>query len=147
VEAGTHDELISRAERGEGNGVYWAMWQKQIKAEKLQRRKSMGEKELGGTDEEIEGKEVGVAGPSASSEEGSVPVTPLAQPVRDSDSDIPSTRPSTSESHTSGIVLPEADHGLSRNSSRGSAGRRKGKEVDETEPLLANSASSKTGKT
>ena len=101
----------------------------------------MGEKDSEGTDEEIEGKE-GVAGPSASSEEGSVPVTPL---VRDSDSDIPSTRPSTSESQdTTEIVPPEAEHGLSRSSSgRASAGRRKGKEVGETEPLLSDTASSK----
>lgn len=43
VEQGTHEELISRSEKGEG-GIYWAMWQKQVKAEKLQRRKSQGEK-------------------------------------------------------------------------------------------------------
>jgi hypothetical protein len=139
VEAGTHDALISAAERGEGKGVYWTMWQKQIKAEKLQRRKSLGEKEIG-TDEETDGKE-GVAGPSGSSEEGSVPVTPLVQPVRDTDSDIPSTRPSTTESqHTSDVPM-EGEHGSSGNLS--GAGRRKGKEVGETEPLLAGKGKSK----
>src|SRR5271169_6846594 len=35
VEAGTHEELIALAER-EGGGVYWAMWQKQIRAERSQ---------------------------------------------------------------------------------------------------------------
>src|SRR5205085_12109570 len=52
VEAGTHDELIAMAERGEG-GVYWAMWQKQIKAEKI-RRKSMGEQEKESAGEETD---------------------------------------------------------------------------------------------
>jgi ATP-binding cassette, subfamily B, vacuolar membrane transporter HMT1/ACLQ len=140
VEAGTHDELISAAERGEGKGIYWTMWQKQIKAEKLQRRKSMGEKDVV-TDEETDGKEGG-AGPSASSEEGSAPVTPLVQPVRDTDSDLPSTRPSSSESqNTSDVVPTEGEHGSS--GSLSGAGRRKGKEVGETEPLLSAKAKSK----
>ena len=60
VEAGTHEELISLAERGEG-GVYWQMWQKQIKAEKKAQRRTLAEKGEGGesavvTDDSEEGE-------------------------------------------------------------------------------------------
>lgn len=140
MESGSHEELISRAERGEGPGMYWAMWQKQIKAEKLQRRKSQGEKDkdlesaVVTTDEEtdaggistpvqvpaVDGVGTGslpavVAGASSSDGE-SVAGTPA--PVEDSG---PSTRPSTAESDaqvsTSELIPPEETH-LSRSSSQ-----------------------------
>jgi ABC-type glutathione transport system ATPase component len=143
VESGSHEELISRAERGEGPGMYWAMWQKQIKAEKLQRRKSQGEKDkdlesaVVTTDEEtdaggistpvqvpaVDGVRTGsllavVGGPSSSDEE-SVAGTPFV-PAEVEDSG-PSTRPSTAESDaqvsTSELIAPEETH-LSRSSSQ-----------------------------
>jgi ABC-type glutathione transport system ATPase component len=141
VEAGSHDELIAQAERGEGPGMYWAMWQKQIKAEKLQRRKSQGEKELESavvtTDEEtdaggsvqqgvgpaVDGVGTGTpavvaAGPSSSDGE-SVAGTPYVhETVEDSG---PSTRPSTAGSEavasTSELVQSEEAQ-LSRSSSQ-----------------------------
>jgi ABC-type multidrug transport system ATPase subunit len=165
VEAGTHDELISLAERGEG-GVYYSMWQKQIKAEKQQRRKSMGEKDLTPTDEETDGNA------EMSTTADPVPVatgTPAAAhlvteaPVQDSESDIASTRPSTSDSQshesTSELNVHEQEEILSRTSSlrgpsplarsdsggsrfnklRDTMKRKKGKEVDEMESLLPGS--------
>ena len=149
VEAGTHDELIAMAERGEG-GVYWAMWQKQIKAEKI-RRKSRGEDEKESAEEETDvevgasvangnhGKSFGEgSGARVSSEEGSIPVTPLvaATEVSDVPSTISSTRPSTAESHI--------EENPSRSSSQ-SPMRGKGKETnnDETEPLLGHAGSKK----
>lgn len=112
VEAGSHEELISMAERGEGKGVYWAMWQKQIKAEKHQRRKSQGENKEGedggsstedtdtntesvqedqhstttvsATNEIVGISDVPAAAPGpVSSQEESVPLTPSVQSMRD----------------------------------------------------------------
>ena len=149
VEAGTHDELIAMAERGQG-GVYWAMWQKQIKAEKI-RRKSMGEQEKESAGEEtdvdagasskgiggIKGVTSEVAG--GSSEEGSVPVTPLvaATEVSDVPSTVTSTRPSTAESQ----LEPRR---ASQSPTRGN----KGKQIDteETEPLLGTAKSKQMNK-
>jgi ATP-binding cassette, subfamily B, vacuolar membrane transporter HMT1/ACLQ len=68
VESGTHEELILAAERGEGKGVYYAMWQKQIRAEKLQRRKSASEKAgLISADEDTDS----ISEPSSTSESSS----------------------------------------------------------------------------
>jgi ATP-binding cassette, subfamily B, vacuolar membrane transporter HMT1/ACLQ len=151
VEAGTHDELIAMAERGEG-GVYWAMWQKQIKAEKI-RRKSMGENEKESAGEETD-VEVGVSGNTgnhgdvsgaggggvsgaggSSEEDGSIPVTPLvaATEVSDVPSTVSSTRPSTAESQD----VEQPSRGVSQSPTR----RNKGKETEneETEPLLGKS--------
>lgn len=146
VESGTHDELIARAERGEGPGMYWAMWQKQIKAEKLQRRKSQGEKDLESpvvtTDEEetdvgASGPQKGVvvqavdavgtgtpavvAGGPSSSDGESVAGTPLGGLAMVEESGA-STRPSTAESEdpaasTSDLVASEEAQ-LSRSSSQ-----------------------------
>ena len=144
VESGSHEELISRAERGEGPGMYWAMWQKQIKAEKLQRRKSQGEKDkdlesaVVTTDEEetdaggistpvqvstVDGGGAGshlavVAGASSSDGESVAGIPLVPAEVEDSG---PSTRPSTAESDaqvsTSELIPPEETH-LSRSSSQ-----------------------------
>lgn len=150
MEAGTHDELIAMAERGEG-GVYWAMWQKQIKAEKI-RRKSMGEQEKESAGEEtdvdagassrgISGNKGGIGeAAGGSSEEGSVPVTPLVGATEASDvpSTVSSTRPSTAESQE-----PEP-RSASQSPTRGN----KGKQIDneETEPLLGTTKSKKKNK-
>jgi ATP-binding cassette, subfamily B, vacuolar membrane transporter HMT1/ACLQ len=130
VEAGTHEELIAMAERGEG-GVYWAMWQKQIKAQKQQRRKSLGEKdgEEVVTDEEIESNSEN--GPSVVVESNDVPAV-----------QIPDTRLSTEESQNASTADGQP---LSRNSSQNSEGgdsrrfKRNGKDVEESEPLLPSS--------
>ena len=146
MEAGSHDELIARAERGEGPGMYWAMWQKQIRAEKLQRRKSQGEKELESlvvtTDEEtdaggsvqqgvgpaVDGVGTGTPavvtdGPSSSDGESVAGTLHVHEAVEDSG---PSTRPSTAESEavastsellTSELVQSEEAQ-LSRSSSQ-----------------------------
>jgi ATP-binding cassette, subfamily B, vacuolar membrane transporter HMT1/ACLQ len=150
VEAGTHDELIAMAERGQG-GVYWAMWQKQIKAEKI-RRKSMGENEKESAGEETDmdagasstaiGGKKGGSGEAdgVSSEEGSVPVTPLVAAMETSDvsSTVSSTRPSTAESQE---AEPQS---ASQSPNRGN----KGKQIDngETEPLLGTTTSKKKNK-
>jgi ABC-type glutathione transport system ATPase component len=166
VEAGTHDELISKAERGEG-GVYWTMWQKQIKAEKLQRRKSKGEKDMEPTDEETDATELSAAVPVDTSEPTGTPAGPhvaLPVPVDSEESDMPSTRPSTSDSQQASSSAVEGDESLSRSSSlrgslarsdsggsrfsklRDSFKRKKGKEVEETESLLPDSTSKRKGK-
>jgi ABC-type multidrug transport system ATPase subunit len=116
VEAGNHEELIARAERGEG-GVYWAMWQKQIKAEKLQRRKSK-EKQEEVVDEETDENEAGTKDKAEASEE-SASSTPRAQ-----------SRPSTSESQ-------DDTNGEGSQVKRGTQNSKaKGKGGEETEPLL-----------
>jgi hypothetical protein len=147
VESGSHEELISRAERGEGPGMYWDMWQKQIKAEKLQRRKSLGEKDKGlesavvTTDEETDaggmstpttgavvdgvgkGMPAVVAGPSSSSDGESVAGRPPVV-LAHVEGSGPSTRPPTAESDgevsTSESIPPEEPH-LSRSSSQRSS--------------------------
>ena len=113
VEQGTHEELIALAERGEG-GVYWAMWQKQIRAEKLQRRKS--EKQLEGEEETDENEMDANRGKPDTSEES----TPGTQ-----------SRPSTSES-------PEDSEGEGSNDSKKkNTWKSKGKgNGDESQPLL-----------
>ena len=185
VEAGSHEELIARAERGEGPRMYWTMWQKQIKAEKLQRRKSQGEKDslrrVIPTDEETdagtgtsmsasatEGVGIGTlaAGPSSSDEESVAGMRLVQTGAEDSG---PSTRASTPGSELRGSTseltqTPELVHinepRLSRSSSqrsdrfdlsksnnpgsgfariKQSLQRQKGKEIQETENLLADS--------
>jgi ABC-type methionine transport system ATPase subunit len=129
VEAGTHDELISLAERGEG-GVYYSMWQKQIKAEKQQRRKSKGEKDLTPTDEETDGNtEMSTTADPVAVAIGTPVVAHTVsepRPTQDSESDVASsnvasTRPSTSDSQshgsTSELIIPEQEEILSQTSS------------------------------
>jgi ABC-type multidrug transport system ATPase subunit len=133
VEAGTHDELISLAEKGEG-GVYWTMWQKQIKAEKLQRRKSKGEKDVEPTDEETDNTEASTSGVEPV-------VTGTASAVVDTESDgvstRTSTRPSTSDSQTR--VSAELEVVSPSSSRRKDSCLKKGKEVNESQPLLSDS--------
>jgi len=167
VESGTHEELISRAEREEGKGVYYAMWQKQIRAEKLQRRKSasqqQGEKDLApSTDEDTDStSESSSARPPAESVvagrmTSESTVTP-AQPV--APSSLMDSRPesemdegqSASERGLSMKSSPRSGRfSLSKSNSGGSGfatlrtslGRKKEKDpVEEREPLPGDDSS------
>jgi hypothetical protein len=93
------------AERGEG--VCWVgllfVWQKQIKAEK-QHSKCKGGKDLTPTDEEIDGNtEMSTTAdpvPVSAGTPAAAHVVTEAQPVQNSESDVASTRLSTSYSQT-----------------------------------------------
>ena len=161
VEAGTHEELIGRAEREEGKGIYWTMWQKQIRAEKLQRRKSLGEKEDESvfTDEDTDANSESIIVPGIANGESTGTPSAAAGPSLEPDL-VPST-PQPPESEQ------EADPSLSRSSSqksgrfnlarsdssssgsgklRQSFRRKKGKEVEETESLLDSNSKQKSNK-
>lgn len=119
VESGTHEELIAAAERGKG-GVYWAMWQKQIRAEKLQRRKSQGEKDENVviTDEDTDANSENIiAAPNMNGGSGGestgTPAAPAVGPSSEPESILSAPQQRGSEEH----VL-EADLNLSRNSSQ-----------------------------
>ena len=150
IEAGTHEELIARAERGEG-GVYWAMWQKQIRAEKLQRRKSQVEKDEDAiiVDEDTDASTESIAPPNGESTGTSA--ARLSTPGV--------TQQTESDDRGSTLDAVPADSEMSRSSSpksrrfsltrSGSVGsgidrlkqsiRRKGKDEEETESLLGDS--------
>jgi len=106
VESGTHDELIAPAQRGEG-GVYWAMWQKQIRAQRSHRRKTKEVARRPDTDEDANSNNsntetTGGASNSRSSVElYSMPSTPVAAQSGES-SEIASewSRSSTADSQT-----------------------------------------------
>jgi ABC-type glutathione transport system ATPase component len=154
VEAGTHEELIARAERGEG-GVYWAMWQKQIRAGKQQRRKSQGEKDKNAisTDEDTDTNTESISPPNGEST-GTL-AAPAAGPsttveVQQTESDdhrsMSDTIPAKSEmSRSSSQKSRRFSH--TRSDSAGSGfsklkqpnRRKKGKDVEETESLLIDS--------
>lgn len=157
VEAGTHEELIAQAERGEG-GVYWAMWQKQIRAEKAQRRKGEVEKDESSvviTDEDTDVNSES-ASPSVDQGESTGALAAAAGPSSEPVS-VPSARKRHESDEMNAESAPESEHLLSGSSSqksehlnlsrsvssangfpkvRQSFRRNKGKEVEETESLL-----------
>ena len=161
VESGTHEELLASAERG-GKGVYFAMWQKQIRAEKMQRRKVEKEKgELSVTDEDTDSmnEAARVAAVPVTGEEAtgtpaqavpppttdSRPVTPVSAAVVESDAE--STSDGGFSRRPSGVA---GRFGLSRSNSasgfsklRASLRRKKGKDKEGEEEALLEDQSAK----
>ena len=150
VESGTHEELIARAERGEGEGVYWTMWQKQIKAEKLQRKKGKGEKGDGNsvtTDEDTDTNSESIPAPSQDMNNGENSDTPATVSGSSELESVSSTRQRAEEVETEdGLELPRttsqksnlvrsdsSDNGVAK--LRQSSGKTKGKEVEDKEIL------------
>ena len=151
VEAGTHEELIARADRGKG-GVYWAMWQKQIRAEKLELKKSRLENDENAiiTDEDTDTNPESVAPPTG--ESTGTPAAPspgsstpfvVQQTESDDQSSTSDSVPDNSEMSRS----PSQRFNLTSSNSVGSGlsklkqsiRRKKGKDVEETESLLGHS--------
>ena len=118
VEAGTHEELITRAERGEG-GVYWAMWQKQIRAEKRQRRKSDSEKDENAviSDEDTDTNTETVATP-----DGKGTGTPTAPAIGPSAPVVVQQTESDDQGSTSDTIPADSESEMSRSSSQKSRG-------------------------
>ena len=169
MESGTHEELVSRAEREEGKGVYYAMWQKQIRTEKRQRRKSApqqpaNEDLLPNTDEDTDSSS-DPSSTEASAESivaGRVTAESTRTPAQATNpSPVADSRPVTPESVTE-EGQSVTDGGLSRKSSarsgrfslsksNGGGGgfttlrtlaRKKGKDTaKEREPLLGDNSS------
>jgi ATP-binding cassette subfamily B (MDR/TAP) protein 6 len=160
VESGTHEELIARAERGEGEGVYWTMWQKQIKAEKLQRKKGHGEKGDGSvsTDEDTDTNSESIPASSRvlnNGENSDTPATVSGPPeLESSSSTLQRAKETETEDETelprsapqkSNLVrLDSSDNGVAK--LRQSFGKTKGKEVEENEILLDYNSSPKSTK-
>jgi len=167
VESGTHEELISRAEREEGAGIYYAMWQKQIRAEKLQRRKSasqqQGEEDLSpSTDEDTDStsEPSDTSPPAESVVAGRVTAESTGTPAQ---AVAPSSLTDSSPESETEEGQSASEHALSMKSSprsgrcslsnsnsgdsgfatlRGSLGRKTGKDpMEEREPLLGDDSS------
>lgn len=163
VESGTHEELLAEAERG-GKGVYYAMWQKQIRAEKLQRRKvEKGEKgELSVTDEDTDSmnEAARIAAIPATGEATGTPAQAVPPPANDSRPVTPvsgAVVESDGESTSDGGLSRRASavgarFGLSRSNSGGSGlsksraslRRKKGKDKEgEEEALLGDQSAAR----
>jgi ABC-type multidrug transport system ATPase subunit len=163
VESGTHEELIAR---GAERGVYWTMWQKQIRAEKAQRRKSEVEKDESSvviTDEDTDANSGIISPPEAQGESTGTPAAaaaagpsePVSVPKRRESREIntgtaPESEPllSQSSSQKSGCLnlsrSTSSGNGFSK--ARQSFRRNKGKEVEETESLLNSNSKGKNKK-